>query len=142
MLLSIQMSSVVSNCLLIVVTSGAAQLEALLWSTLPGIDPTDVEKTLLTLTFYLAVFYSVPLVECAPNSGGGNSDSLAPGEDDARHATMMFKDWAISFMSKFIEGIKKTMGGLIIFACIVNLFFGFFSLSLGASGEALEEWLR
>ncbi len=33
---------------------GSAQLEGLLWATLPGIDATDVMKTMNTLHFHLA----------------------------------------------------------------------------------------
>ncbi len=96
---------------------GSAQLEGLLWATLPGIDATDVMKTMNTLHFHLAsgrertspdaalgcvqaFLLNVPLVPWSPARGSDDNEATAA----ARSATLCFPEWGAAFMERLVGG--------------------------------------
>lgn len=79
---------------------GAEQLEALLFSVLPALDATDVFKTDQALGFYSGIFALVPFIDARQCSSQGTDL-----DDDARTATLAFKEWSSSFIEKLLEVI-------------------------------------
>lgn len=83
--------------------NGAIYLQDLLYQTLPGLDPTDPIKSFYTLSFYCAIWYHLPFINVLEssdfkNSKGGDIEMFDETEDDARRATMCFKEWSLQFI--------------------------------------------
>ncbi len=109
------------------VLSGGAQLEAFLWSSLPGVDSVDVAKTCHTLLAYLPLFWMLPVVSAHNQQG---ADGQTDADQAAREATLCFPEWTEAFFDKYLKGLSLS------FACFLLSLSCFPVLALVSSHRA------
>ncbi|SPQ95055.1 unnamed protein product (mitochondrion) [Plasmodiophora brassicae] len=78
--------------------SGATVLLDLLWGVLEHIDAVNFLKSAATMSFIGTIFYNVALLSGA--------SCMTDDDEDARHASLAFPEWALAFLEKICEALR------------------------------------
>lgn len=83
---------------------GLTHVVTLLMATLPGLDPNDVKKTLITLQFLLVFSWLVPLIDCSKASEYW--PDLTEEEQFACESTAQFEDFVLLYLERIFNIIE------------------------------------
>ncbi|KAG8177101.1 hypothetical protein JTE90_015245 [Oedothorax gibbosus] len=84
---------------------GQTHVIPLLMSSLPGIDPNDIKKSMVTFQFISTLSTLVLLIDCSP---AANKEDLPKIKQEVCLATAAFEDFVLQFMDKIFVIIENS----------------------------------
>lgn len=86
---------------------GPTHVVPFLLAVLPGLDPNDIKKTLVTLHFILIFTWMVPFIDCS--SAHEHWDDLTEEELLTCESTAQFEDFVLVFMDRLFVIIESSV---------------------------------